>query len=54
MTLVSSANILVCDKVFILGGRTFMGIMISEGPRIDTWGTHSLWFLNFRKNSDFS
>jgi hypothetical protein len=38
-TLVSSANIMGCDKLFIVGGRSFMYIIKSKGPRIDPWGT---------------
>jgi hypothetical protein len=37
MTLVSSANIMGFAKVFIVGGRSFMYIMKSKGPRIDPW-----------------
>jgi hypothetical protein len=39
LTLVSSANIMGSVKVFIVGGRSFMYIMKSKGPRIDPWGT---------------
>jgi hypothetical protein len=39
MTLVSSANIMGSDKVFIVGGRSFMYIMKSKSPRIDPWQT---------------
>jgi hypothetical protein len=42
MALVSSANIMVSDKVFIVGGRSFMYIMKSKGPRIHPWGTPSV------------
>jgi hypothetical protein len=38
MTLVSSAN-MGSVKVFIVGGKSFMYIMKSKGPRIDPWGT---------------
>jgi hypothetical protein len=40
VTLVSSANIMGFDKVFIVGGRSFICTMKSKGPRIDPWGTH--------------
>jgi hypothetical protein len=35
----SSVNIMVSVKVFIVGGKSFMYIMKSKGPRIDPWGT---------------
>jgi hypothetical protein len=38
-TLVSSANIMGFDMLFIVGGRSFMYIINSKGPRIDPWGT---------------
>jgi hypothetical protein len=38
MTLVSSANIMVSVKVFIVGGRSFIYSMKSKGPRIEPWG----------------
>jgi hypothetical protein len=39
MTLVSSANIMGIAKVFIVGGRSFIQIMKSKGPKIDPSGT---------------
>jgi hypothetical protein len=36
MTLVSSANIMGTDKVFNVGGKSFMWIMKSKGPKIDS------------------
>jgi hypothetical protein len=35
MTLVSSANIMGSDEIFIVGGRSFIYIMKSKGPRVD-------------------
>jgi hypothetical protein len=34
MTLVSSANIMVSDRVLIVGGGSLMYVMESKGPRI--------------------
>jgi hypothetical protein len=34
MTLVSSANIMGSDEIFTVGGRPFIYIMISKGPRM--------------------
>jgi hypothetical protein len=39
MILVTSANNMGSEKVFILEGRLFMYVMKSKGPRIDPWGT---------------
>jgi hypothetical protein len=39
ITLVSSANKMSPGNVFIVGGRSFMYIMKSRGPKIDPWGT---------------
>jgi hypothetical protein len=39
MTLVSSANIMGTDKLFIVGGRSFIWIMKSKGPKIGPCGT---------------
>jgi hypothetical protein len=39
MTLVSTANIMGSDTVFIVTGRSFMYIMKSKGPRTDPWET---------------
>jgi hypothetical protein len=49
MTLVSSANIMGSDKLFIVGGRSFMYIMKSKGPRIDPWGTPCFIVPQFEK-----
>jgi hypothetical protein len=35
----SSANKMCAGKVFIVGGRSFICIMKSKGPKIDSWGT---------------
>jgi hypothetical protein len=37
-TLVSSANKMGSDKVFIVGGRSFLYIMKSKVPKIDPSG----------------
>jgi hypothetical protein len=37
ITLVSSANKLGSDKVFIAGGRSFINIKKSKGRKIDPW-----------------
>jgi hypothetical protein len=47
MTLVSSAKIIGSVKVFIVGGRAFMYITKSKGPRIDPWGTPCFTVLQF-------
>jgi hypothetical protein len=39
MTLVSSANIMAIAKIFIAGGRSFICIMKTKGPKIDSCGT---------------
>jgi hypothetical protein len=49
-TLVSSANIMGFDKLFIVRGRSFMYIIKSKGPRIDPWGTPCFTFPQLRKN----
>lgn len=38
MALALSANIRGSDKVFIVGGRSFMYITKSNNPRIEPWG----------------
>jgi hypothetical protein len=35
ITLVSSANKMASDEVFMVGGRSFVYIMKSKGPRIE-------------------
>jgi hypothetical protein len=37
--LVSSANIMGSDMVFIVGEGSYMRVMKSKSPRIDPWGT---------------
>jgi hypothetical protein len=49
ITLVLSANIMGFAKVFIVGGRSFMYIMKSKGPRIDPWGTPCFNVPQFEK-----
>jgi hypothetical protein len=39
MTLVSLANIMGIDEVFSVGGRSFIQIRKSKGPKIYPWGT---------------
>jgi hypothetical protein len=48
-TLVSSANIMGFDKLFIVGGRSLMYIIKSKGPRIDPWGTPCFTVPQFEK-----
>jgi hypothetical protein len=49
MTLVSSVNIMGSVKVFFVGGRSFMHIVKSKGPRIDPWGTPCFIVPQFEK-----
>jgi hypothetical protein len=49
MTLVSSANIMGSVKVFIVGGRSFIYIMKSKGPRIDSWGNPCFIVPHYKK-----
>jgi hypothetical protein len=39
ITLVPSANKIGSNKVFIVGGSSFIYIMKSKGPKIDPWET---------------
>jgi hypothetical protein len=39
MILVSSANIMGTEDMFSVGGRSFIQIRKSTGPKIDPWGT---------------
>jgi hypothetical protein len=48
----SSANIMGSDKVFIFGGRLFMYIMKSKGPRIGPWGTPCFIVYQFEKKTE--
>jgi hypothetical protein len=52
ITLVSSSNIMGSDKVFIVGGRLFIYIMKSKGPRVDLEEIHVSLFPRLRKNFD--
>jgi hypothetical protein len=47
---VSLANIMGSDKVFIVGGRSFIYIMKSKGPKIDPGELHILLFPLFEEN----
>jgi hypothetical protein len=51
ITLMSSANKMGSNEEFIVGGRSFICIMKSKGPKIDPWGIHLLLFLILRKIS---
>jgi len=48
---VSSANKMDSDKVFIVGGRSFIYIMKSKGPKIDPWGTPCFTVPHFEEIS---
>jgi hypothetical protein len=37
------------DKLFVVGGRSFMYIIKSKGPRIDPWGTPCFTDPQFEK-----
>jgi hypothetical protein len=50
ITLVSSANKVGSDKVFIGGGRSFMYIKKSKGPKIDSLGTKCFTVPHFEEN----
>jgi hypothetical protein len=50
ITLVSSVNTMSSDEVFIVGGRSFIYIMKSKGPRIDPWGTPCFTIPHFEEN----
>jgi hypothetical protein len=50
ISLVSSANKMGSDKVFIVGGRSFMYVMKCKGPKIDHWGTPCFTVLHFEEN----
>jgi hypothetical protein len=38
------------DKLCIVGGRSFIYIMKTRGPKIDPWGTPCLIFPHFEEN----
>jgi hypothetical protein len=48
--LMSSANKMGCDNMFIVGGRSFIYIK-SKGPKIDSWGTPCFTVPILRKSS---
>jgi hypothetical protein len=50
ITLVSSANEMVSDKVYIVGGRSFINIMKRKGPRIDPSGAPCCTAPHFEEN----
>jgi hypothetical protein len=50
-TLVSSANKMGSGKVFVVGGRSFICIMKSIGPKVDPWGTPCFTILHSEENS---
>jgi hypothetical protein len=50
ITLVSSVNKMGSDKVFIVGGRSFIYIKKSKGPKINPWGTPHFTVLHFEGN----
>jgi hypothetical protein len=56
ITLVSSANKMCSDKVFIVQGWSFIYIKKSKGPKIDFWGTPCFTVPSFEKNfsNDFN
>jgi hypothetical protein len=47
---VSSANKMGSEKVFIVGGRSFIYIMKSKGPKIDPCGTPCFTVPHLEKN----
>jgi hypothetical protein len=49
MTLVSSANIMDYDKIFIAGGRSFMYITKRKGSGTDPWGTQCFTVYQYEK-----
>jgi hypothetical protein len=50
ITLVSPANKMGSDRVFIVGGRSFIYIMKNKGPKIDPWGTLMFYCSHFEEN----
>jgi hypothetical protein len=53
MTLVSSANIMNYDKVFIAGGRSFMYITKRKGMELTLGELNILLFTSMRKDSEW-
>jgi hypothetical protein len=49
ITLLSSVNIKGSDRIFIVGGRSFVYIMKNEGPRTDPWETPYFTVPQFQK-----
>jgi hypothetical protein len=47
---VSSSNKMSSDEVFIVGGRSFIYIMKSKGPRIDPCGIPCFTVPHFEEN----
>jgi hypothetical protein len=50
ITLVSSANKIGSDKIFIVGGRSFTNNMKSKSPKIDPYGTPCFTVPHFEEN----
>jgi hypothetical protein len=50
ITLVSSANKIGSDKVFIVGDRSCVYSMNSKDPKIDLWGTPCFTVPHFEEN----
>jgi hypothetical protein len=50
VTLVSSVNKMVSDEILIVGGRSFIYVMKSKGPKIDPWGTPCFPLPHFEEN----
>jgi hypothetical protein len=50
ITSVSPANKMGSDKVFIVGGRSFIYVMERKGPKIDPWGTSCFTVPHFEVN----
>jgi hypothetical protein len=50
ITLVSSANSMGFHDLLIVGGRSFIYIMKSKGPRIDPWGIPCFIIPQLEKN----
>jgi hypothetical protein len=55
ITLVSSENTVGSDKLFIVGGRSFIYIKKSKGPKFDPWVTPCFTVPHFEEyfSSDF-
>jgi hypothetical protein len=50
ITLVSSANKIDSNKVFIVEGGSFIHIRKNKGPKIDPWGTTCFTIPHFEEN----